>query len=87
MILSLFNKSEDPLSNSEMVKISISSISSIDFDRNKYKLFFIFIYYCPDVLVLIKMNESDRNKEFINFYNDFFGYFRIHYNFPKLMNG
>jgi hypothetical protein len=43
------------------------SIPSINFDRNEYESFFIFIYYCPDVLILIKMDESDINKEFINF--------------------
>jgi hypothetical protein len=43
------------------------SIPLINFDRNKYESFSIFIYYCPDLLALIKMNESDINKEFINF--------------------
>jgi hypothetical protein len=61
--LSLFNKSEDPLSNSEMIEISIPSIN---FDRDKYKSLSIFIYHCPDLLALIKMDESDINKKFIN---------------------
>jgi hypothetical protein len=64
MISSLLNELEDSSSNSEMIEISIPSIN---FDRNKYESFFIFIYYCPDVLVLIKINESDINKKFINF--------------------
>jgi hypothetical protein len=63
MILFLFNESEDPPFNNEMIEISISLI---DFDRDKYELFFIFIYYCPDVLALIKVNESDINKVFID---------------------
>jgi hypothetical protein len=42
------------------------SIPPINFDRNKYELFFIFIYYCPNVLVLIKIDESNINKKFIN---------------------
>jgi hypothetical protein len=63
-ILFLFNASKDPLSNSEMVEISIPSI---DFDRDEYKSFSIFIYHCPDVLVLIKINELNINKIFINF--------------------
>jgi hypothetical protein len=63
MILFLFNESEDPLFNSEMVEISIPLI---DFDRKEYKSFSIFIYHCSDVLALTKMNESDINKEFIN---------------------
>jgi hypothetical protein len=64
VILFLFNESEDFLFDNEIVEISIPSIN---FDRDKYKLFFIFIYYCPDVLVLIKIDELDINKEFINF--------------------
>jgi hypothetical protein len=64
IILSLFNESEDFSFNNEMVKILISPIN---FDRNEYELFFIFIYHCPDVLILIKIDESDINKEFINF--------------------
>jgi hypothetical protein len=64
IISSLLNESEDPLSNSKMVKISIPPIN---FNRDEYKSLFIFIYYCPDVLALIKMDESDINKEFINF--------------------
>jgi hypothetical protein len=64
MILSLFNESEDPSSNNKIIEISIPSIN---FDRDEYELFSIFIYYCPNLLALIKMNESDINKEFINF--------------------
>jgi hypothetical protein len=63
MISSLFNESKDPLSNSKMIEISIPPI---DFDRNEYKSFSIFIYHCSDVLALTKMDESDINKEFIN---------------------
>jgi hypothetical protein len=63
MISSLFNESEDPLSNSKIMEISIPPI---DFDRNEYKLFFIFIYYCPNVLTLTKIDESDIIKKFIN---------------------
>jgi hypothetical protein len=64
MISFLFNESEDSSSNNKMIKISIPPI---DFNRDKYKLFFIFIYQCPNLLVLIKINELDINKEFINF--------------------
>jgi hypothetical protein len=63
MILFLFNESEDLSSNSEIIEISIPPIN---FDRNKYELFFIFIYHCPNLLTLIKIDESDINKEFIN---------------------
>jgi hypothetical protein len=63
MILSLFNESEDSLFNNEMIEISIPLI---DFDRDKYKSFSIFIHYCPNLLALTKVNESDINKEFIN---------------------
>jgi hypothetical protein len=58
MTLSLFNESEDPSSNNKMIEISILLI---DFDRDEYKLFSIFIYYCPNLLALTKMNESDIN--------------------------
>jgi hypothetical protein len=64
VILSLFNESEDPLFNNKIIEVSISLI---DFDRNEYESFFIFIYYCPNVLALIKIDESDINKEFMNF--------------------
>jgi hypothetical protein len=63
IISSLFNESEDPSSNNEMIEISIPSIN---FDRDEYVLFFIFIYHCPDLLALTKINELDINKEFIN---------------------
>jgi hypothetical protein len=63
MISSLFNESEDRSSNNEMVEISIPLI---DFNRNEYKLFSIFIYHCPNLLILTKMNESDINKKFFN---------------------
>jgi hypothetical protein len=61
--LFLFNESEDFSSNNEMVEISIPPIN---FDRHEYESLSIFIYYCPDVLALTKMDESDINKEFIN---------------------
>jgi hypothetical protein len=41
MILSIFNKSEDPLFNNKIIEISILLIN---FDRNKYELFFMFIH-------------------------------------------
>jgi hypothetical protein len=63
IISSLFNKSEDSSFNNEMIEISIPLIN---FDRDKYELFSIFIYYCPDLLTLTKINESDINKKFIN---------------------
>jgi hypothetical protein len=61
---SLFNESEDLSSNNEIIEISISPIN---FNRNEYESLFIFIHYYPNLLVLTKMNESDINKEFINF--------------------
>jgi hypothetical protein len=64
VILLLFNESEDLSSNNEMIEISISLIN---FNRNEYKLFFIFIHHCLNLLALIKVNELDINKEFINF--------------------
>jgi hypothetical protein len=64
VILSLFNESEDSSSNNKMIEISIPLIN---FDRNKYELFSIFIYYCPNLLALIKVNKLDINKKFINF--------------------
>jgi hypothetical protein len=64
IILSLFNESEDLSSNSKIVEISIPPIN---FDRDEYELLSIFIHHCPDLLTLTKMNESDINKEFINF--------------------
>jgi hypothetical protein len=63
IILSLFNESEDFSSNNEIIEISIPSIN---FDRNEYESLFIFIYHYPDLLALIKINESDINKKFIN---------------------
>jgi hypothetical protein len=63
MILSLFNESEDFLSNNEMIEISISLIN---FNKNKYQLFFIFIYQCLNILALTEINELNINKEFIN---------------------
>jgi hypothetical protein len=63
VILSLFNESEDSLSNNEMVEISIPLIN---FDKDEYKLFSIFIYHYPDVLTLTKIDKSDINKEFID---------------------
>jgi hypothetical protein len=64
MILSLFNESEDPSSNNKMIEISIPLIN---FNRDEYKPFSIFIYYCSNILTLTEVNESDINKEFINF--------------------
>jgi hypothetical protein len=64
MISSLFNESEDHSSNNEIIEISIPSIN---FNRDNYKSFSIFIHHCPNLLALTKMNESDINKEFINF--------------------
>jgi hypothetical protein len=64
MILSLFNESENPSSNNKMIEISISPIN---FNKDEYKSFSIFIYQYPNILALIEMNESDINKEFINF--------------------
>jgi hypothetical protein len=63
IILFLFNESEDPSFNNKIIKISIPLI---DFDKDKYKSLSIFIYYYPNVLTLIKIDESDINKEFIN---------------------
>jgi hypothetical protein len=64
IILFLFNESKDSSSNNKIIEISISSIN---FNRDEYKSFFIFIHHCLNLLVLIKMNESDINKKFINF--------------------
>jgi hypothetical protein len=64
IILFLFNESEDSSSNNKIIEISIFLIN---FDRDEYELFSIFIYYYPNLLALIKVNESDINKEFINF--------------------
>jgi hypothetical protein len=47
-----------------MVEISIPLI---DFGRDEYESLSIFIYYCPDVLALTKIDELDINKEFIDF--------------------
>jgi hypothetical protein len=41
IILSLFNESEDPSSNNEIIEISISPI---DFNKDEYESLFIFIY-------------------------------------------
>jgi hypothetical protein len=59
---SLFNELEDPPFNNKIIKISILPI---DFDKNKYKSFFIFIYHCSNVLSLTKMDELNINKKFI----------------------
>jgi hypothetical protein len=63
IISSLLNESEDPSSNNKIIEISIPPI---DFNRNKYEPFSIFIYYYLNLLALIKVNESDINKKFIN---------------------
>jgi hypothetical protein len=63
MILSLFNESEDPSFNNKIIEISILPIN---FNKDESELFSIFIYYCPNLLTLIKINKSNINKEFIN---------------------
>jgi hypothetical protein len=63
MISSLFNESEDPSFNNKIIEISIPLI---DFNKNEYEPLSIFIYQCPNMLVLIEINESNINKEFIN---------------------
>jgi hypothetical protein len=60
----LLNESEDPSSNNKMIKVSTPLIN---FNKDKYESFSIFIHYYSNLLALIKMNESDINKEFINF--------------------
>jgi hypothetical protein len=55
IILFLFNESKDPSSNNEIIEISIPSIN---LDRDEYESFSIFIYYCPDLLALIKMDNQ-----------------------------
>jgi hypothetical protein len=64
IISSLFNESEDPSSNNKMIEISIPSIN---FNKDKYKSLSIFIHQYLNILILTEMNESDINKEFINF--------------------
>jgi hypothetical protein len=64
VILFLFNESEDPLSNNEMIEISIPPIN---FNKDEYELFSIFIHQYPNILALTEMNESNINKKFINF--------------------
>jgi hypothetical protein len=64
MILSLFNESEDPSFNNKIIEISIPLIN---FNKDKYELFSIFIHQCLNILALTEVNESDINKEFINF--------------------
>jgi hypothetical protein len=64
IILFLFNESEDPSFNNKIIEISIPPIN---FDRDEYESLSIFIYHYPNLLALIKVNESDINKEFINF--------------------
>jgi hypothetical protein len=59
----LFNESENLSSNNKIIEISIPSIN---FNKNEYESFFIFIHYYPNLLTLIKVNESDINKKFIN---------------------
>jgi hypothetical protein len=60
----LFNESEDPSSNNKIIEVSIPSIN---FNRNKYESLSIFVHHYPNLLILTKVNESDINKEFINF--------------------
>jgi hypothetical protein len=64
MILFLFNESEDLSSNNEMIEVSIPPIN---FNRDEYESLSIFIHQCPNILALTEVNESDINKEFINF--------------------
>jgi hypothetical protein len=64
----LFNESEDPSSNNKIIEISILLI---DFNKDEYKSLSIFIYQYPNILALTEMNESDINKEFINFKQQF----------------
>jgi hypothetical protein len=64
VISSLFNESEDPSSNNKIIEISISPIN---FNKDEYKSLSIFIHQYPNILALIKVNELDINKEFINF--------------------
>jgi hypothetical protein len=63
MISSLFNESEDPSSNNEIIEISISPIN---FNKNKYKSLSIFIHQYPNILALTEVNELNINKKFIN---------------------
>jgi hypothetical protein len=64
IILFLFNESENPSFNNKMIEILIPPIT---FNRDEYESFSIFIYYCLNILALTEVNESDINKEFINF--------------------
>jgi hypothetical protein len=43
------------------------SIPPINFNKDEYKSFSIFINQYPNILVLTEVNESDINKKFINF--------------------
>jgi hypothetical protein len=60
IISSLFNKSKDLSFNNEIIEISIPSIN---FNKDEYESFSIFIHHCPNLLTLTKMNESDVNKK------------------------
>jgi hypothetical protein len=64
MISFLLNESKDLSFNNKIIKISIPLIN---FNKNKYKSLSIFIHHYLNLLALIKVNESDINKEFINF--------------------
>jgi RNA recognition motif-containing protein len=64
MISSLLNESKDPSSNNKMIEVSIPPIN---FNKDEYEPFSIFIHQCPNILALTEVNESDINKEFINF--------------------
>jgi hypothetical protein len=64
IILFLLNESEDPPFNNKIIEISIPLIN---FDRDEYESLSIFIYYCLNLLALTKIDESNINKEFINF--------------------
>jgi hypothetical protein len=60
---SLFNESKDPSSNNKIIEISIPLIN---FNKDEYEPFSIFIHQCLNMLVLTEINELDINKEFIN---------------------
>jgi hypothetical protein len=81
MILSLFNESEDPSFNNEIIEILIPLIN---FDKDKYKSLSIFIYHCPDVLALIEMDESDINKKFFNLKQRFLWIFKDALQFSEI---
>jgi hypothetical protein len=60
MILSLFNKSEDLSSNNKIIEISIPLIN---FNKDEYELFSIFIHYFLNMLAFVGLRclESIKN--------------------------